>query len=235
MALLTCRTCNQAKPRTKEFWHSEKTAADGLRRDCKDCRNRYRARIYEGEAHGPEYRERKRQAAAAWYAENKERASETAKRRQSRPDFWDAKYQRLAKRRASDPEFAAWEVAYRKKHYRQNRSLYAERGKAWIAANPDKAAAINAARNANRRARVIQAEGRYTPADVFRILDAQNGQCYWCSTDIPGGKHTVDHYIPLNKGGTNWPDNLVIACRTCNCAKRDMMPDEFRRYLAEQA
>ena len=39
--------------------------------------------------------------------------------------------------------------------------------------------------------------------------------------------NTVDHIIPVAKGGTDDPENLVAACRKCNFSKQDKMPDEF--------
>lgn len=37
----------------------------------------------------------------------------------------------------------------------------------------------------------------------------------------------VDHVVPLVKGGSNGPDNLVIACSTCNLRKNDKLPHEW--------
>lgn len=235
MGLFSCRTCGIAKPRTAEFWHSEKTAADGFRRDCKACRNAYRGRVHEQQSADPTFREKKCQVSKIWYKENRGRAAQRGKEYNARDDVKARKYGRLEERRASDPDFAAWEIEYRRKHYRGNRERYVEWAETWRAANPDKAAAINAARNANRRARKQQAEGRYTAGDVRAKLEAQNAKCFWCEADVSGGVHTIDHYIPLARGGTNWPDNLVIACVSCNCTKRDMLPDEFRRYRNETA
>ena len=46
---------------------------------------------------------------------------------------------------------------------------------------------------------------------------------------------TVDHIIPVAKGGTDDPENLVAACRRCNFSKQDKMPDEYwtRSFGAE--
>lgn len=222
-----------AKLRTSEFWHSEKTAAEPVRRDCKDCRNAYRSLVHERQQQDPAFREKKRSVASRWYVENKDRAVEVRRGYNQREDVRVRKKERLVQRRASDPSFAEWEIKYRREHYRANRDRYFKMTEAWRAANPDKVSAINAARNAARRARIINAEGRYTPADIRAKLELQEFTCFWCDADVSGGKHTVDHYIPLNRGGTNHPANIVIACKTCNCTKRDMLPDEFRRYRAE--
>lgn len=81
----------------------------------------------------------------------------------------------------------------------------------------------------NRRARKLKAPGKHTRADVLRQIEKQSGHCFWCSEAIPSGKHTVDHYVPLTKGGSNNPDNLVIACRSCNSRKWALDPEEFAR------
>lgn len=51
--------------------------------------------------------------------------------------------------------------------------------------------------------------------------------CAYCEqrVDARGGLN-VDHVIPRSRGGTNRIENLVIACRECNEAKRDKTPDE---------
>jgi len=87
----------------------------------------------------------------------------------------------------------------------------------------------------NRRARLRQSEGFHTVEDIQKKIQDQRYKCYWCNCDISGGKHTVDHYIPIAKGGSNWPSNLVMACKRCNFSKSDKMPEEFIKYLARYA
>jgi 5-methylcytosine-specific restriction endonuclease McrA len=57
----------------------------------------------------------------------------------------------------------------------------------------------------------------------LRILNRDGRECYWCGMEA----NTVDHIIPVAKGGTDDPENLVAACRKCNFSKQDKMPDEF--------
>src|SRR6267154_2262929 len=72
----------------------------------------------------------------------------------------------------------------------------------------------------NRRARIRKAEGKHTTADVRKQYERQKGRCYYCKVKV-GTKYQVDHVIPLAKGGSNGPENLVIACPTCNHSKHD--------------
>ena len=44
--------------------------------------------------------------------------------------------------------------------------------------------------------------------------------------------NTVDHIIPVAKGGSDDLENLVAACKRCNSAKQDKMPDEFQLQKA---
>lgn len=41
--------------------------------------------------------------------------------------------------------------------------------------------------------------------------------CHWCGAPAD----TADHLTPKAKGGTDHPDNLVPACRSCNSSRRD--------------
>lgn len=51
--------------------------------------------------------------------------------------------------------------------------------------------------------------------------------CFWCRRKIAKDQRTVDHFMPLAKGGAHAASNLVAACKTCNSYKRDLIPDEF--------
>lgn len=67
-----------------------------------------------------------------------------------------------------------------------------------------------------RRALEKKAKGKFTLKDWKRILKEHFFRCAWCGT-----KHglTIDHVIPLSKGGSNFPSNLQPLCRSCNSRK----------------
>lgn len=86
--------------------------------------------------------------------------------------------------------------------------------------------------NVNRRtyyARKKHATGTHTVQDIQTQYDRQDSKCYWCGKKLGKAKHEyhVDHVIPLVRGGSNNPDNLVIACPHCNQSKHDKLPHEW--------
>jgi hypothetical protein len=60
-----------------------------------------------------------------------------------------------------------------------------------------------------------------------RARAANEIPCYWCKRPTEPGDREVDHIVPLTRGGNHTARNLCIACRNCNQAKGDRMPDEF--------
>ncbi len=42
---------------------------------------------------------------------------------------------------------------------------------------------------------------------------------------------TMDHLVPLARGGRSTKDNLVPCCKDCNNLKKSMLPLEWEDYL----
>lgn len=57
--------------------------------------------------------------------------------------------------------------------------------------------------------------------DRYAVLARDHFTCRYCGARAPGVELRVDHVIPLAKGGTDDPSNLVTACEPCNSGKSD--------------
>lgn len=80
-----------------------------------------------------------------------------------------------------------------------------------------------------RRARKANASGDCSIQQWQARLDYYGGKCIYCGTTE---RITQDHRIPLSRGGTHWPANLIPACHNCNCKKRTKTETEFKSLLA---
>lgn len=60
------------------------------------------------------------------------------------------------------------------------------------------------------------AEGSFTHEEWIRTCAVFDNCCAYCGAD---SKLTIEHVIPLSKGGTNYISNVIPACATCNSSK----------------
>ena len=59
-----------------------------------------------------------------------------------------------------------------------------------------------------------------------KVLIRDGYICYYCGREA----NTVDHIIPISKGGISSEDNMIAACHRCNSGKRDRIaPGSFLR------
>lgn len=83
----------------------------------------------------------------------------------------------------------------------------------------------------------------YTPADDAHIrrereraralraspwwkAQLAKGECHYCHKHFPPDKLTMDHIIPVARGGTSTKGNVVPACFACNQSKAASTPAE---------
>lgn len=57
------------------------------------------------------------------------------------------------------------------------------------------------------------------------------GICYFCKIKFPHKELTMDHVVPLIRGGKSRKGNIVPACRECNSKKKHMLPVEWEEYM----
>lgn len=93
--------------------------------------------------------------------------------------------------------------------------------KAWRHENPAK----RQAQGNLRRARKLAIPSTLTAAEWIAILAQFGNRCVYCGGD---GPMTMDHAVPLSRGGHHIAANVVPACRLCNSAKGALTAEEFR-------
>ncbi len=57
------------------------------------------------------------------------------------------------------------------------------------------------------------------------------GKCYFCGKKTAFKNLTMDHLVPLARGGLSTKDNLVPCCKDCNNKKKSMLPLEWEEYM----
>lgn len=58
-----------------------------------------------------------------------------------------------------------------------------------------------------------------------------SGVCYYCGRKVGPSELTMDHVIPLGRGGTSDKVNIVAACKECNNKKKYLLPLEWEEYM----
>jgi len=57
------------------------------------------------------------------------------------------------------------------------------------------------------------------------------GLCHWCREQFPPAELSMDHIVPVIRGGKSSRGNLVPSCKGCNNKKKHMLPVEWEEYL----
>jgi 5-methylcytosine-specific restriction endonuclease McrA len=58
-----------------------------------------------------------------------------------------------------------------------------------------------------------------------------SGRCHYCGRTFPARELTMDHIVPLVRGGKSVKANVVPCCKECNDQKKYLLPLEWEAYL----
>ena len=61
--------------------------------------------------------------------------------------------------------------------------------------------------------------------DWWRALVAK-GVCHYCHRNVGAAELTLDHVVPVSRGGKSTRGNCVPCCRDCNAKKKAYTPAE---------
>lgn len=192
-----CTKCGEEK--VLEAFGPNTRASMGVNNWCRLCYNEY------GKAYYRRTHEKRREGARILRAQSADKYNAKGRAwRDANPDYYKHRYQ------------ANKESIRRKglERYWRNPKAEVAKAVAYAKANPHKVNAINARRNATKRA----APGRgISGAEWSEAIASTAGICTYCSRPA---RLTLDHIEPLSRGGAHDMDNVTPACKSCNCSKR---------------
>ena len=58
------------------------------------------------------------------------------------------------------------------------------------------------------------------------------GLCHWCLRRFPAAELSMDHIVPVIRGGKSSRGNVVPSCKECNNKKKHLLPIEWEEYLS---
>lgn len=144
--------------------------------------------------------------ARRWYSNHKEQA------KASKQVYIENNIEVIAKRRQR----------YGVTHIEENRI----RAAIWYKENPERGKANAKVATHKRRALKIKVGGKFTKVDIQNMYVLQGARCYYCSVSIEY-KYEIEHMTPISRGGSNWIDNICLACVPCNRTKHTKTVEEF--------
>ncbi len=232
-----CSFCHAEKP-ISEFYinhdwvkGSRTSRFDGR---CKECRKAIKKLIY---ANNPErYRAISRDWAhrhpdehrakyQRWNATNKEHLAQYRRKRRATHRERLLAYSRIYHSKET-PEFRRRQYErsrdYRQEYSRINSDRMHATSRLWRQTFPEKLAE----KESRRRARKRNAP-RIEKIDRPAIIERDKWMCYLCGCICTSENVTLDHVIPLARGGSHTADNLRVACHSCNCRKGVRPPHDF--------
>jgi 5-methylcytosine-specific restriction protein A len=57
------------------------------------------------------------------------------------------------------------------------------------------------------------------------------GLCYYCKKKVAPKELTLDHIVPIIRGGKSTKGNIVPVCKECNNKKKYLLPIEWAEYV----
>lgn len=137
-----------------------------------------------------------------------------------------------AKRRAQNASYRTPEYKQREKEryirYRED-PAWVEKARISSAiyrhAHPDEAAKVKSAEARDKR--VAEAADGTLTGSVIRGLFYSAKQCPYCGDPFTKSRKSLDHIVPLSKGGTHGLANVLICCYECNRKKQCLSLTEW--------
>lgn len=192
-----CTHCGETKS-LSEFRLKKNGHYESRCRLCKNaCINEYN--------NTPEGKAKMQARSKAWYEANKEQSN-------VRGIAWRAAHPERAREISKKcyEKHTEERHIYNAAHYAANKELVKQKVRAWIEANREKVRDMVQRREALRK-------GNYCEkVDRKAVIERDKSICHICGKKVKPKDMSLDHLIPLSKGGPHKAINLRVAHRSCN-------------------
>lgn len=112
-----------------------------------------------------------------------------------------------------------------RKFYAKHRETRMARVREWQEAHPEKVREIK--RKAQQKRRALLVGVFVDDVDPLVVLERDGPGCGICGEDTEPGFFSLDHIVPLARGGEHSYANVQIAHRSCNSRKHTKLPEEM--------
>lgn len=94
-------------------------------------------------------------------------------------------------------------------------------------ANPEQEAKYRKDYSKARYEKLSRVSDGTVTRDLVAGLRSMATECPYCGRSLSHANKSLDHIVPISKGGTHSADNVLICCKTCNSAKGAKDFDEW--------
>lgn len=151
--------------------------------------------------------------------------------------YRDGYYADPENRAVSQAKSKRWHAANRERAAEYRRKQYVERQRetntarmaSYFKANPGKQAEIQNRRRARKLDQFV------APVDPAAIRTRDGGMCGICGLTVAIEDQSLDHVVPIARGGTHEPANVQLAHRVCNSRKGAKLTSELPADLSAAA
>ena len=175
------------------------------------CQKHYDAKRYEARSNDPLWLERERERRSKQYRKHRHVRLANMK------DYYATNSDRLKAKASERRQWLSRDIL---------NAQARERYKADLERNRDRK---RMSRQIRRTREAMQVVYEIADKDLRRLYASR---CTYCGTD---GSMTLDHVIPVSRGGSLGIGNLAPACESCNKSKRDRLPIEYRVWKQRKA
>ncbi|MCI0548018.1 MAG: HNH endonuclease [Candidatus Rokubacteria bacterium] len=80
-----------------------------------------------------------------------------------------------------------------------------------------------------------KARARALRASAWWKRRLAEGRCHYCRRQVGAPALTMDHVVPLIRGGRSFRANLVACCKDCNSKKQSLLAWEWDAFVRSRA